>query len=149
MRWYGDLSENLREPVLEIKSKLNLQGEKKLLPLPDCTWQELPEQVQAQLQIQFPDQSFQPSLVNTYERTYYRSMDGRFRLTVDSDMAFGLWQPWRFDAPVKDQTNLVLELKYEAENDSTADEIASHLPLRVSKHSKYARGIALAYDLAI
>lgn len=148
VRWHGDDVEMLRQPVMEIKSKLNMQGRKKLIPLRDCTWQELPALVQEQLEQELPNQALLPSLVNAYQRAYYVSMDGRFRLTVDHGMAYGSWLPWRFDAPVQDDASLVLELKYEADDDDAADEIARHLPMRVNKHSKYARGVALAYDLS-
>jgi len=142
VRWYGATEDLIKKPVLEIKSRSNQLGGKILAPLPDCTWQALPAMVETQLQQGFPDQVHQPVLVNTYRRSYYRSMCGRFRLTVDGEMAYGAFLPWQFATPFED-TGLVVEIKYEAQEDAAADEIAAHLALRMTKHSKYMRGISL------
>jgi hypothetical protein len=142
VRWYGATEDLIKNPVLEIKSRSNQLGGKTLAPLPDCTWQALPALVETQLQQWFPDQAHQAVLVNTYQRSYYRSMCGRFRLTVDGNMAYGAFLPWQFATPLEDP-GLVVEIKYEAQEDAVADEIAAHLALRLTKHSKYTRGISL------
>jgi len=142
VRWYGAVDEVIKKAVLEIKSKSNMQGGKTLTPLPDCTWQTLPALVDDRLQQAFPGKAYQPVLVNSYQRTYFQSMDGRFRLTVDDGMTYGAYLPWRFATPIEDP-GMVVELKYDAPEDADADEIAAYLGLRMTKHSKYTRGISL------
>ncbi|NUO03376.1 MAG: polyphosphate polymerase domain-containing protein [Saprospiraceae bacterium] len=142
VRWYGTTAGQLNKPVLEIKSKTNMLGEKTLMPLPDCTWHNLPQLVEEQLRERFSGNSFQPVLVNTYHRAYYLSIDGRFRLTIDQGMAYGAFLPWNFAVPLED-TGMVIELKYDAREDGAADEIAAYLGLTMTKHSKYTRGLSL------
>ncbi|MFM9950192.1 MAG: VTC domain-containing protein [Saprospiraceae bacterium] len=148
VRWYGAIENLIKNPVLEIKSRSNQLGGKTLEPLPDCTWQELQTLVGERLQLWFPDKTYQAALVNTYQRAYYRSMDGRFRLTLDGEMLYGPCLPWHFATPFED-TGMVVELKYNAQEDAAADEIAAHLALRMTKHSKYTRGVSLVCNTAV
>ncbi len=148
VRWYGEGVDLIQKPVLEIKSKSSLLGDKTLIALSDCQWTDLPAKVNEALLQRFPDQAFQPALTNTYRRSYYVSMDGRFRLTVDDDMTYGAFLPWHFSTPFLD-TGLVVELKYESAEESTADEIARFLGLRLTKHSKYLRGLSVVYETAV
>jgi len=148
VRWYGAIEDLIINPVLEIKSRSNQQGDKTLEPLPDCTWHQLLAVVGDRLQQWFPDKAYQPALVNTYQRAYYRSMDGRFRLTLDGEMAYGACLPWHFETPFEDP-GMVVEMKYDAPEDAAADEIAAYLALRMTKHSKYTRGVSFVCNTAM
>jgi len=148
VRWYGAIEDLIKNPVLEIKSRSNQQGGKTLEQLPDCTWQQLQTLVGERLQQWFPEKTYQAALVNTYHRAYYLSWDGRFRLTLDREMAYGACLPWRFATPFED-SGVVVELKYDAAEDATADEIAAYLALRMTKHSKDTRGMSFVFNAAV
>ena len=45
----------------------------------------------------------------------------------------------------KDPNNVIIELKYDEKDDPDAAQIVNRLPFRVTKSSKYARGIELLY----
>ena len=82
-------------------------------------------------------------LLNRYRRSYFLSADGRFRLTVDSQLEF---RPvGRLESPrlarALERDTVVVELKYDADLDLEAERIASAFPFRVTKSSKYAAGI--------
>ncbi len=148
VRWYGATEGVIKNPVLEIKSRLNQQGDKVLIPLADCAWEDLHEMVSATLQKQFPDKAFQPVLVNSFRRFYYLSMDRRFRLTLDEAIQYGPWLPWHFTTPMEDRA-VIAEMKYEAADDADAEEIARYLALRMVRHSKYMQGLALVHQTTV
>lgn len=88
-----------------------------------------------------------PVLVNRYARSYYGSSDGRFRITIDSGMCYHAFQPLGGDLLQWSHQRrlLVLELKYERQDDEAARWITQRLPLRVSRNSKYVTGMSLVY----
>ena len=90
-----------------------------------------------------------PTLINRYNRKYFLSADGNYRLTLDSNISF-------FPAPptlsVLSGNELfepynVLELKYNHAKDVEASGITKHLPFRLTKSSKYVLGVLKLYSL--
>ncbi len=156
VRWYGDTLGTIEKPVLERKLKHSHVGAKESYPLapfelrPGFGVREmndlfarssLPAATRARLA------PLRPVLANRYRRRYFRSADGRFRITVDSGMQgcalrsldnrFVAWQ---------DRGGLVvIELKYDEEHDDAAAEIAHHLPARLSRSSKYVDSLRLSF----
>ncbi|MDD5506927.1 MAG: polyphosphate polymerase domain-containing protein [Bacteroidales bacterium] len=154
IRWYGELFGKIQNPVLEIKIKNGYVGRKLSFPLitfdvdQELTGEdiirvfaqsELPEWVQNELTI------LQPSLLNSYHRSYYQSHDRRFRITIDDQLQyFDVYTlPNKFERARSIHTEVVLELKYDFDQDDVADEITSELPFRLIKNSKYINGILL------
>lgn len=152
IRWYGDRFGSIKSPMLEIKVKDGYIGRKLSFPLvpfdfgQDFTGgdiarvfdqSELPSWVRNELSI------LQPSLLNTYQRSYNQSRDRKFRITIDDQLqyfdVFSL--PNRFEITRSAYTEVVLELKYDADHDDIADEITGDLPFRLMKNSKYINGI--------
>ncbi len=152
IRWYGELFGRIQNPVLEIKVKNGYVGRKLSFPLipfdfgPDLgaedidrvfAQSELPEWVRNELTI------LQPTLLNSYQRSYYQSHDRRFRITIDDQLqyfdVFTLPNSFARDRAV--HTEVVLELKYDFDQDDVADEITAGLPFRLIKNSKYINGI--------
>ena len=85
----------------------------------------------------------EPSLFNRYRRYYFLSADGRFRLTVDTDLQFG-----RASASnglratlTPFARTLILELKFGATEAEQADRVTNSLPFRLARYSKYVLGI--------
>src|ERR1035441_2957866 len=97
IRWYGAWAGRLDTPTLEHKLKQGLVSGKQSHRLPPLSmnghvWKpdletafdsaNLPALTRSALHY------LQPSLLNRYQRHYFQSADGRFRLTVDSDLQF-------------------------------------------------------------
>jgi len=155
IRWYGDLFGKIEKPVLEFKVREGYLGNKlsyKLKPFKldeDFNYQVLkdvfsdsglPEWAYEVLQ------HLSPALLNRYSRKYFLSFDGKFRLTIDSDLSYHAIEPthnpflksYRGD-------EFIVEVKYDFENDSEAPFITNNLPFRLTKSSKYVNGMELLY----
>lgn len=152
LRWYGELLGTIDRPVLELKIKSNAVGRKASYRVPGFTLArgfsaaslresvlaaELPPSVRLGLA------ACEAKLLNRYVRRYYLSACGRFRLTVDRDLTY-----YRLHATnnqlrhiVRDDNVVVVELKYDRDDDDTAHRISSHFPFLLTKSSKYVRGI--------
>lgn len=148
IRWYGQDLETVRSAKLELKIKHNELGRKESFDVPDF---ELDQALQICADLPQLDPSFphlQPSLINTYQRSYWQSFDGRFRVTIDRDMCFypysGTLLSGSVDLlnPMRDPA-LILEIKYETADDPLVEQITQHLPFRQSRHSKYVTGVLL------
>lgn len=149
IRWYEEQAGKLRKPFFEIKRKVGLLGEKERFGLKDFSWEELKagtaftEGIAAQLP---PTHAFalrarQPSLYVAYQRRYWLSRDGKYRLTLDWDMCYAQPRvPLAFLS--KDRESLILELKYDQEDDRRAEQISSWFPFRVTRSSKYGMGMS-------
>src|SRR5262249_32775722 len=97
VRWYGLNGVEVQKPVLERKLKRGLLGGKSSHALPAFSLNasavrhcladaigraELPEL------LRFALHHLEPALFNRYQRHYFVNANGRFRLTVDSDLEF-------------------------------------------------------------
>jgi hypothetical protein len=157
LRWYGTLLGKIDSPMLEIKVKEGLVGIKHSYPLADF-----------HLEPGFSDRSLQqvfaPSglpenvwydmkslnlvLLNRYYRRYYASRNGRYRLTLDTNLEYHQANHLLGNTFIHKQVNhgqMVLELKYEAEHEPGADRVASYFPFRVTRFSKYVQGVERVY----
>lgn len=154
IRWYGGLVEALEDPQLELKIKSGLAGWKLSYPLRSMLLEEAlekPRLIRHLERVHIPAsvlnfvKTLEPTLLNRYHRTYHLSGCKNFRATVDSDLQYArtnwIMQPrLRF---AKDEDLQVLELKYLIEQDEQADHITSSFPFRVSRNSKYVRGLLM------
>jgi len=143
LRWYGQPFELMDNPVLETKVKENLLGRKESFPMPPGRYHaeqlgDLLEQVRQQLGY---GRELQPALFNSYQRSYWATPNGRFRITIDSELQFGAYReqggrllPYHLPA-------VILELKYEQEDEGRSDFILQHIPFRQTKSSKYVIGV--------
>jgi hypothetical protein len=157
IRWYGDLFSPTVRPTLEYKYKRGMVGCKDQYPMLPFAVSEsfshtslsavlranhnLPPTVQADLG------GLRAALLNRYFRSYYESADRCFRITIDSEMAY-YHLPRLSGHHLHRQTDhehIIVELKYNAEHDHTANRIAAHFPFRLSRNSKYALGIERVY----
>lgn len=157
VRWYGAPFGEVSRPVLEIKVKDGLVGTKYTHSLvPFCLERGfcnhdfrsvamnsgLPENVRCNLR------NLDVVLFNRYYRSYYATRDGHFRVTLDSEMAFHKANGAFGNAFIHHQINyrdLVVELKYEVDQEPHADRVASFFPFRVTRNSKYVEGIERVY----
>jgi SPX domain protein involved in polyphosphate accumulation len=153
IRWYGNAFGNVVLPILEFKIKKGFAGTKQSFSLPGFKINReifeahilkevfqnarLPESIHAKLS------GLQPVLLNTYHRSYYRSMDRKFRVTIDDQLLYYNLRPsWnRFQFKFSEQLKTVIELKYDEDLDSEAEKITSQFPFRMNKNSKFVAGM--------
>lgn len=152
IRWYGDTFGEVAKPVLEIKIKKGLVGDKwsyKLKPFVldnqftnDTIQQvfldsDLPRPILESVKHVFP------TLLNSYSRRYFLSANKKFRITLDFDLLYHKIEK-RYNnfavVPAKDP-NKIVELKYALDDDKEATEISTQFPFRLNKNSKYVNGV--------
>ena len=152
IRWYGDTFGQILKPVLEMKIKKGLVGDKwsyKLKPftLDNTTTQksllevfkvsDLPKPILESVKM------VHPTLLNSYKRRYFLSANNDFRVTLDFDLLYHKIESSRNNfnrKPIKDE-NKIVELKYNLENDKFAHAITTQFPFRLNKNSKYVNGV--------
>lgn len=152
LRWYGAAETVVEQPVLELKIKQGLVNCKRSYRLP--AWNlleqgssagiiqllqnaELPQRLQQSLR------NLELALCNRYLRTYYLSACGNFRITIDSELAYGatLNDFQRNTNEHLDTRSVIVELKYLPKDDSRARFLTQSFPFRLSRSSKYVMGI--------
>ena len=152
LRWYGDLLGDSPKTMLEFKLRQGLMNRKIQVPLGglrvDKTFnkqvlEEFFRQNELPLDISLGLHGLSPVLINRYCRWYFATPDGRFRVTVDTALTYynvrHLTNAFRYK--FVDYKRIVVELKYQKEEDKTAERVASYFPFRVTKNSKYVTGL--------
>jgi hypothetical protein len=152
LRWYGDTDAEAR-CVFEVKCKRGRVGWKlsqamsRPLDLTAMGWSAVVRSVRDELSEDlrlFLDFGGLPVLVNRYQREYFCSFDGALRVTLDYDQ---LYYDQRYAAepnlrrahpPIEDA---VIEFKAPTSEASRLARVIGELPLRVTRCSKYVRGI--------
>jgi hypothetical protein len=156
IRWYGDLFGTINTPILELKIKKGLVGIKRSFPLIQFTFSKnfnlnnfyeifkksnLPDDVLLKLA------NLKPSLVNRYNRKYFRDFSQNFRITIDKKISyFSVANKYIAKSAINDN-KIVVELKYDQEKNDEAQEIGTNLPFRLTKNSKYVTGIEKFYEV--
>jgi hypothetical protein len=152
IRWYGDLFGHISKPKLELKIKRGLLGKKgtSLFPPFDLlynfkTISSPPSLDVLNDSINYELRGLKPVLLNRYLRKYFLSSDKKIRLTVDQNQTFHHITQLSGVSynKIYDDCNIVLELKYESVYEEEAYKISSYFPFRLTKSSKYVRGLAL------
>ena len=156
IRWYGDDLDQISDPVLEIKSKINQVGSKIRFPVENFSLSKLsePDQIDKWLEkcasysplLPYVG-TLRPAIINSYRRSYFLSFDKKFRLTMDDNLEF--FHPTDKINPnygdLWEDRSLVIELKYDKNADFQAREISNEFPFRLSKMSKYVAGVYQLY----
>ncbi len=152
IRWYGPMLGEVKRPVLEFKIKRGMVGAKDAFELKpfvvavgmsaepvfrSLATSNLPAKVLQSLD------TFEPVLLNRYQRKYFISADRHYRITLDTQLEF-----YRFDqhanvfrCQLRDHEGTVVELKYSGEFDHIDDRVASYFPFRVTRMSKFVTGM--------
>jgi SPX domain protein involved in polyphosphate accumulation len=156
IRWYGELTGQVTSPVLEFKIKNGSVGTKQPYPFPAFRLDENFSQHYFQNIVRDSDlpnpvrhhlRTLNVVLCNNYHRWYYATRDGYYRLTVDTNMAYYRVKKFdnRFLGRVRDESHIIVELKYEKPFEPLADRVAGFFPFRVTRNSKYVTGIESVY----
>lgn len=150
VRWYGPWSGPLSTPRLERKLKEGLVGRKVSHPLPPLATNghlptsdlesamdraTLPPLTRASLRHSLP------SLLNRYQRHYFQSADGHFRLTVDSHLQSCSARQGSSASFCPSLPLVVVELKYGLNEAESAPAVVGAFPWRLARCSKYVLGI--------
>jgi len=152
LRWYGAECGTMAKPVLEVKNKDGHVGTKEQYTLAPCEFNGTIDEThlkRAAVETGLPSRvserlaSSTPALLNRYARRYYVSADGRFRITIDSELSFRVINNRHhgYRSSYTDRRLIIVELKYAADHDEDARDVGGGLPFRVSKLSKYVQGL--------
>jgi hypothetical protein len=152
VRWYGAWAGRIDTPTLEHKLKQGYVSGKAAHRLPPLSMNghvSRPDLEAAFDGANLPALTrlalhhLQPSLLNRYQRHYFQSADGRFRLTVDSGLQFAAARQVQstgvsFCPPA---ALVVIELKFGLAQAEYAAPVTNALPFRLARCSKYVLGI--------
>ncbi len=144
IRWYGENTAEVQTPRLEIKIKKNELGSKQVSRLHAFDVNDRAAYLNM-LKSELPWMAaLQPVLLNAYRRSYYGTSDGKFRITVDSELQYcSLLNSFLFRGFQASDPAVILELKYDEKEESSSDRIRQYLPFRQTKSSKYVKGVSL------
>ena len=156
IRWYGDLFNKIENAKLELKIKKGIVGTKRIFNLNDFVFKKkissrglvnviLNSEIDKLVKLEIRSQT--PVILNRYKRSYFESLDKKFRITVDDSQEFYKINKLNniFNTKVKDDCNVILELKYNVEDNLEAQEVLKEFPFRITKSSKYSRGVEHFY----
>lgn len=160
IRWYGNIETEVLKPILEIKIKDALLGTKEsfhLQAFPLNTGNLLDAVMNSLKNSNLPERVLEemkavtPSLVNRYRRTYFIDFSKNYRITVDSEIEYYNVSSKQifFKEKFCEYNSVILELKYNQENNDKASSISSQLPFRMTKNSKYVNGIEVFNQISI
>lgn len=156
LRWYGDDTRAIQDPTVEIKKKMGEAGDKDSFRLKGVSF-DLATQTADEVHrllisktehykaVHEALKRLHPTLINTYERRYFLSFCGRYRITVDFNQAFYNPNYTHLQHSQRKINAIVLELKYATADDSDARQLSQQIKTRLSKNSKYVNGINLLY----
>lgn len=156
LRWYGDNFSEIRDPTLEIKKKFGDVGDKVSFKLKNFALNirglSLNE-VYAKIMVEIKNtnnkslllkmSNLAPTLYNSYERQYFLSHCENFRITSDYNMKFYSPQVKDYLSSEMRLSDTILELKYDRQHDDESRQLSQQINSRLSKNSKYVRGIEL------
>jgi SPX domain protein involved in polyphosphate accumulation len=144
VRWYGADPKQVRKPKFEIKIKQNELGKKETHKLEEFSLVNLTEVTREVNRLNPDGNLLKPVLLNSYERLYLISSDGKFRVTIDHRMHYHsmLHHP-HFTRYYHGDPAIIVEVKYKADTDDLLNQITQYLPFRQTKHSKYITGVEL------
>ena len=157
IRWYGDIYGEVKSPILEAKIKSSSLGTKHHYKIVNFEMNKIfdssvfsnifkKSNLKEQIYNEITAQS--PSLVNSYERKYYLSRDGSFRVTIDKNLSYFYVSPNVKEVLTKnDQQGIIVEIKYHSKDDKFLNLISNQLPLRLSRNSKYVQGFSSVHDI--
>ena len=146
IRWYGDSTSNIK-PNLEFKLKQGKLGWKDIFSIEEIdltkSWNNIIIQIHNSLssETSFLFKDFPlPVLVNQYKREYYRSLDKKIRITIDSNLKTfdqrNVFTP-TFVSNIKMPDMIVIEFKFSPDYQDIAANLLKDSPVRPSRCSKY------------
>ncbi|MEM7101920.1 MAG: polyphosphate polymerase domain-containing protein [Bacteroidota bacterium] len=146
VRWYGAEPFTIKSPRFEIKIKDNQLGSKVIKSIPEFSLDDIRKTTDHVNKMSGSFLPLYPTLMNSYLRSYFKTTDNKFRITVDRSMTyFSLLNGTKFTRYKIKDDRAILELKYARELDRKTDRITQFLPFRQTKSSKYITGMEFTY----
>lgn len=156
LRWYGDKFSEIKNPTLEVKKKFGEVGDKYSFKLKNFSidiagmgLDEINNLIRKNvndIKLLSKINNLFPTLYNSYERRYFLSECEKYRITLDYNMNFFNPHYKNFRSSGSGLSDIVLELKYDTKHDSDSRELSQLIDSRLSKNSKYVRGIEVIYN---
>jgi SPX domain protein involved in polyphosphate accumulation len=154
IRWYGDLFSLIEKPILELKIKKGNLGKKHSIPLDQFKLEpgspiikQIPKLKEMSKRINFDLSIYKPTLINRYQRKYFLSKDKKYRVTVDNNQSFSIVNRNTPFKKIRDRNSIIVELKYDENNDKSSQKVSNGFPFRLTKSSKYVRGLSLIQSI--
>ena len=156
VRWYHALFRHVNDGLLEFKLKQGEVGTKEQYPFPafkfdesltERTFRAIMRSSDLPLDAKYRLHDLEFAICNHYQRWYFATPGERFRVTVDADLNFyhlGKLSN-RFMQSHTQRDQLILELKYQVDDDRDAQRVISALPFRITRSSKYITGVDNVY----
>ena len=142
IRWYGELFGEITSPVLEFKIKNNSVGTKVSFSLAPFSFHDslkLQTLREHFTELKISDNlksyllSLNLSLMNSYNREYYESVDTNFRATIDYGLHFFKLSPennYQFQS-LEIPGTTILELKYNQQHDDMVERVSNYFPFHL------------------
>lgn len=144
LRWYGDFDLPTLNSTLEIKNKEVELGWKDSFKVDGSSIKDSSSLLQAVAKSGYYQGNLIPTLHNCYHRSYYVSLDGLFRITLDTFQSFKIPFTKMKALPIRNYP-VIVELKYDQSNSDKAKDITDYLAFRQTKNSKYTNGVQELY----
>ncbi|MGK0389334.1 MAG: SPX domain protein involved in polyphosphate accumulation [Maribacter sp.] len=142
IRWYGTDVTKSHKPKLEIKKRINELGDKDIFKINDFDLKDINSLSDEVANLTKVNTNLIPVLLSSYKRSYWGTSDQKFRITVDYQMQFhSIMNDGKFRKYAHMDRAIVLELKYDEEDEFQVDRIAQFIPFRKTKNSKYVIGV--------
>jgi len=153
LRWYGTLKGARKVARFELKVKEGMCGYKisfdtKPIRIGDTisllTMQEMLLQSSLPAWLKQKVKLFNLTTVNSYWRRYFLSQDKKFRITIDTRIQYYKAYGNTVDLTRKNILNskqIIVEVKYNSNDDNLIDTVTRFFPFRSTKSSKYVTGI--------
>jgi len=153
LRWYGIPERSVvSNPILELKIKENMLGNKKRQPLEvtlDLTrgYAQILQTIRAHAGEKWRSRLLtftQPALINRYRRDYFVTPDEAIRATIDYNLvAFDQRMGSRpnLDRPLPLPATVVIEVKSAPEYHERLQRVMGYFPIARSRSSKYVNGV--------
>ncbi len=159
LRWYGNDFSSINDPVFEVKLKFGQVGDKvsykiknfnldlSIISMHDFYTIISDKVKDSNILIQSKFFQLYPTLYNSYDRRYFLSACEKFRITLDYNQHFynPNYKNFQLSKYKIDIDEIIVELKYQTQFDEEARDVSQEFNFRLSKNSKYVRGIELIY----
>jgi hypothetical protein len=90
------------------------------------------------------------TIVNRYQRKYFLEFTRNYRVTLDHKMSYHpVLEESISPTNMNTESGTVVELKYDASLDNDASRISNKFPFRMTKNSKYVKGIEMFFPVAL
>lgn len=144
VRWYGTKENTKQKNNFEIKIKENELGRKEVHPFPNFELKNWRQTGKLVSQLTGKGLALNPVLMNAYHRSYYGTRDGKFRITIDSDLKYYplIHGGSQLHYNLRDE-GIIVEVKYEEAIHDERERVLPYLPFRLSKSSKYVTGMIM------